>query len=60
MAEELLTVKDVAKRLGIHAQTVKVYIRSGQLRAISLGGHYRIALSDLQRFLDERATKPKE
>lgn len=41
-SEELLTVEDVAAKLGV--STTKVYrmIRSGQLEAVNLGRLYRI------------------
>jgi excisionase family DNA binding protein len=34
--EELLTVDEVARRLKLHAETVRRWIRAGKLRAISL------------------------
>ena len=35
--EELLTVDEVARRLKLHPETVRRWIRPGKLRAISLG-----------------------
>ena len=35
---ELLTVKEVAARLGLHPMTVRRKIREGELRAMQLGG----------------------
>ena len=50
--EELLTVEDVAKKLGV--STTKVYrmIRSGQLEAVNLGRLYRITPDAYERMLD--------
>ncbi len=37
MAEELLTVKEVAARLKLNPQTVRRWIRSGRLRGVRIG-----------------------
>lgn len=48
MAEELLTVKEAAKRLKIHPQTIRRWIRRGLLRASKVGPRqWRIRESDL-------------
>jgi excisionase family DNA binding protein len=54
----LLTVEDVAKRLGVHIDTIRRWIRSGELPAINLGGPagYRIAQADLDKFIRGRRT----
>ena len=52
--EELLTVDEVARRLKLHPETVRRWIRAGKLRAISLGSDragLRIRASEIQRFL---------
>ena len=53
--ERLYTVQEVAGRLKTTPETVRRWLRSGRLRGIRLGGTklgYRIAETDLQRFLD--------
>ena len=63
MAEDtLLTVEDIAKRLSVNINSVRRWIRSGDLVAIELGGAagYRIAQSELDRFIRERQTQRKE
>jgi len=54
---EMLTVEQVANNLKVNPETVRGWIRSGELVAIDLGG-YRIAPSDLHDFL-ERRKKPR-
>lgn len=53
--EELLTVKEVAARLKIHPETVRNWLRAGQLRGMrksdSMG--WRIPESEVRRFLAE-------
>jgi excisionase family DNA binding protein len=52
----LLTVEEVARRLSVHVDTVRRWIRSGELKAINLGGPagYRITKTELDRFIRER------
>lgn len=60
MADDtLLTVEEVAKRLSVHVDTIRRWIRSGEIGAIDLGGPagYRITQAELNRFIRERATK---
>ena len=50
MVEELLSVEQVAERLGLHVKTVRGYVRDGRLRATRIGKQYRItpeALAEL-------------
>ena len=51
----LLSVAEVAARLGVDVQTVRRYIHSGDLVAVRLGGspksHYRVTPRALDAFL---------
>ncbi|MGD8237774.1 MAG: helix-turn-helix domain-containing protein [Armatimonadota bacterium] len=48
MAEELLTVKEAARRLKMHPQTLRRWIRRGLLRASKVGPRqWRIREADL-------------
>lgn len=60
--DTLLTVEDVARRLGVHIDSVRRWIRAGELVAIDLGGAagYRITPAELERFIAERTTKRKD
>lgn len=60
--EVLYTVDDVAARLSVHPETVRNWIKTGQLAAINLGGSagYRISESDLADFLRTRRGNPKQ
>jgi excisionase family DNA binding protein len=56
--DELLTVEEVTRILKVHEETVRRWIRNGELPARLLGsarGGYRIRRSDLDRFIDEKA-----
>ena len=57
MADELLTVPEVAGMLKLNEQTVRKWLREGRLPGISLGSRqagWRVRRSDVERFLDER------
>lgn len=54
--EELLTVEDAAKRVKVHPETIRGWIRSGELPAVDIGGKYRIYPEDLDTFLKRRKT----
>ena len=55
---EWLTPKEVAEKLGYHPNAAYYWIRTGQLRAKrTRTGYYRIAVEDLERFIDEYFTR---
>lgn len=59
----MLTLTQVADRLAVSPETVSAWIRNGELAAINVSAgkvpRYRIEESDLEKFLDERRTKPE-
>jgi excisionase family DNA binding protein len=54
------TVQDLAERLNVAEATVRQWIRSGELRAIDIGKGWRVADTDLDRFLKCRETSPRD
>jgi excisionase family DNA binding protein len=54
------TVKELAERLEISEATVRQWIKSGDLRAIDIGKGWRIADTDLERFLKARETAARD
>ncbi|WP_151755833.1 helix-turn-helix domain-containing protein [Dictyobacter vulcani] len=57
--EEPLTVEEVAKRLRVSIETVRTWIRSGELNAIDVG-KYLIYPADLEDFKQRRSTRRKK
>ena len=55
MSDELLTVAQVAARLKVNPETVRRWLRAGQLRGILLGDRagWRISESELATFLQQ-------
>ena len=49
-----ITIGDAAKMLGVHADTVRHYVKDGRLRATRFGrgsSHYRLDPADVAAFL---------
>ena len=52
MANDLIRVRDAARRLGVSYATLKQWIYRGTLRTVqTAGGHHRISEAELERFL---------
>ena len=47
MSEKMLTVEEIAEELRVHPETVRQWIRDGELIAIDISKEYRILRSDL-------------
>jgi excisionase family DNA binding protein len=56
MPDKMLSVEEVAGELGVNPETVRVWIRSGELVAFSIGKGYRISRADLEDFIRRRRT----
>lgn len=49
---DLLTVPEVANTLRVRQETVRIYIKEGYLKAVTLpGGEYRVLEGDLKTLL---------
>jgi len=60
--DSLMTVPEVAATLRLHPDTVRRWLRAGQLPAVNLGGRrgYRIRRSELDRFLTSLSTPSRD
>ena len=57
MANDLVRVRDAARRLGVSYATLKQWIYKGTLRTVqTAGGHHRISEAELDRFLARPST----
>lgn len=50
---QLLTVDEVARRASAHPNTVRNWIRRGELASVKIGQLRRIRADDLERFIAE-------
>ena len=53
-----MTLHDVAAKLQVKEETIRHWIRDGKLRAVNLGKEWRVAVVDLERFLNDHANMP--
>jgi excisionase family DNA binding protein len=60
--EDFYTVGEVVEKLKVHPQTVRRWLRQGELRGYLFGDRtgYRIRKSDLEAFIEEHAEGKKE
>ena len=56
MSGPQLTVEEVAEELRVHPETVRQWIRGGELDAFDTGRGYRISRTDLDDFVQRRKT----
>jgi len=51
-----LTVQEICDQLKVSDQTVRRWIKAGELRATNLGGKagYRVRVTDMEAFLEQR------
>lgn len=60
LSRPLMTVHDVSTVLKISEETVREWIHAKELRAIKFGREWRVAVRDLEAFLNARANRPAE
>ena len=53
----MLKLKEVAKKLGMHYNTIYSYVRSGELKAIKFKKSYRIEEQELEKFIRSKKFK---
>ena len=59
MQDKMLTVEEVADELRVHPETVRQWIRNGELIALDISKEYRILRSDLDAFIAKRRGRIK-
>jgi prophage regulatory protein len=61
MAQRFLTLADVAEELAVSVAQVRVLVRSGELRAIQVGGRnqWRVEASALEEYIQEQYARTR-
>jgi prophage regulatory protein len=61
MAQRFLTLADVAEELAVSVAQVRVLVRSGELRAIQVGGRnqWRVESSALEEYIQEQYARTR-
>ena len=57
MEIKYFTVEEAAQRIGVHTKTVRRYIYSGKIKALKIGGQWRISEEDLNDYLNTGSCK---
>lgn len=57
LSKPLMTVHEVAEILKVSEDTVREWIHAKSLRAIKFGREWRVAVRDLESFLNARANR---
>ena len=57
LSKPFMTTHDIAEILKVKEATVRGWIHARELRAVRLGREYRVAVKDLEAFVNERATR---
>lgn len=57
LSKPFLTTQDIADLLKVREQTVRGWIHRRDLRAVKLGREFRVAVRDLEAFVDQHATR---
>ncbi len=60
LSKPFMTTQDIAELLKVGEPTVRAWIHSQDLRAVKLGREFRVAVKDLEAFLDAHATRAPE
>ncbi len=58
-AERFMSLQEVGDELGVSNQTVRRWVKAGELAAYKPGKEYRVKGSDLEEFLETREVGPK-
>ena len=53
----MLSLQEVAEKLGMHYNTIYKYVRAGELKAIKFKKVYRIEEQELEKFIKSKKFK---
>jgi len=56
----MMTLREVAERLGLHINTVRRYIEEGKIPVVKFDKAMRVEEEDLEKFIRERKTGGKK
>lgn len=57
LSKPFMTTQEIADLLKVREQTVRNWIHNQELRAVKLGREFRVAVKDLEAFVNEHATR---
>jgi excisionase family DNA binding protein len=57
LSRPFMTTHEIAELLKVREQTVRGWIHAQDLRAVRLGREFRVAVKDLEAFVNDHATR---
>jgi excisionase family DNA binding protein len=57
LSKPFMTTHEIAELFKVSEATVRAWIHEGELRAIRVGREFRVAVKDLEAFVDANATR---
>jgi len=60
LPKDYLSPEEAAETLGLSPETIRAYIRSGELPAYRFGKRYRIRTVDFDEFVKSHSTKERK
>jgi len=57
LSKPFMTTQEIAELLKVRESTVRSWIRGEELRAVKIGREFRIAVKDLEAFVNDHATR---
>ncbi|CTQ73159.1 helix-turn-helix domain-containing protein [Roseibium alexandrii] len=57
LSKPFLTTHEIAELLKVREPTVRTWIHQEELRAVKLGREFRVAVKDLEAFVNAHATR---
>ncbi|MBO6551934.1 MAG: helix-turn-helix domain-containing protein [Roseitalea sp.] len=58
LSKPFMTTHEIAELLKVSEATVRAWIHGEDLRAVKLGREFRVAVRDLEAFVNAHATRP--
>lgn len=49
---KMYSLEEVAAILGVSVRTMHTYVKTGKIKAVKIGGSWKVSTSNLQKFID--------
>ena len=59
LSKPFMTTHEIAELLKVSEATVRTWIHGGELRAVRFGREFRVAVKDLEAFVNAHETRPE-
>jgi len=59
LAEQLMTVREVAEYLSVHPRTVLRLIERGELKASKIASRWRVSMEDVRDYMERQSAPAK-